>query len=54
MFFPGKGSQSKGMGASVLDVFWKHVEETDESPGHSIRLLSIEDPRGVLVQTEYT
>lgn len=52
--FPGQGSQYKGMGAGILDAFPEQVAQADEILGYSIRSLCIDDPRGVLSQTEYT
>ncbi|MCG1041035.1 ACP S-malonyltransferase [Mycetohabitans sp. B8] len=52
--FPGQGAQFKGMGTELLDAFPTYVREADRILGYSIKSLCLEDPRGVLSQTEYT
>ena len=52
--FPGQGSQAVGMGEGLFDAFPELTHEADQILGYSIRQLCLEDPRGVMVQTEYT
>ncbi len=52
--FPGQGSQFKGMGRGLFDLFPEQEKEADEILGYSIRSLCTEDPGGNLNNTEYT
>lgn len=52
--FPGQGSQAVGMGEGLFDAFPDLTRQADQILGYSIRQLCLEDPRGVIVQTEYT
>ncbi len=52
--FPGQGSQFKGMGAELFDLFPEQEKEADEILGYSIRALCCEDSEGNLNQTQYT
>ncbi|RNM26551.1 [acyl-carrier-protein] S-malonyltransferase [Dickeya undicola] len=52
--FPGQGSQRKGMGDGLFERFPEHVREADDVLGFSIRELCINDPQGVLGETEFT
>jgi malonyl CoA-acyl carrier protein transacylase len=52
--FPGQGSQSVGMGASLFERFADWTSLADETLGYSVRQLCLEDPRGELGQTAFT
>jgi malonyl CoA-acyl carrier protein transacylase len=52
--FPGQGSQKVGMGAELFDRFADWTAEADAILGYSIRDLCVSDPRGELVQTQFT
>ncbi|GAB1259120.1 ACP S-malonyltransferase [Aurantivibrio plasticivorans] len=55
--FPGQGSQSKGMGGELFDQIdeFKAIEsQADELLGYSIRDLCLNDPDGVLNETQFT
>lgn len=52
--FPGQGSQYKGMGAQLFARFAPLVRQADEVLGYSIAKLCLEDPDGVLGQTQFT
>lgn len=52
--FPGQGSQQKGMGAELFDVFPELTKKADEILGYSIKELCLNDPDGVLNNTRYT
>lgn len=52
--FPGQGSQHKGMGNELFERFPTLVSEADNVLGYSIRELCLEDPNGVLGETEFT
>jgi len=52
--FPGQGSQTPGMGGDLFGLFPEQVAIADRVLGYSITELCIDDPRGVLNQTEYT
>ncbi len=55
--FPGQGSQKKGMGADLfdqVDAFTAAEKDIDAVLGYSIRELCLDDPNGVLNQTQYT
>lgn len=51
--FPGQGSQQKGMGAGLFDIFQDLTEKTDAILGHSIQELCLDDPDHHLDQTAY-
>ncbi|MFB7615006.1 ACP S-malonyltransferase [Kitasatospora sp. NPDC056181] len=52
--FPGQGSQRKGMGGSLFDEFEDLTRAADSILGYSVKTLCLEDPQGLLNQTEYT
>jgi malonyl CoA-acyl carrier protein transacylase len=52
--FPGQGSQSKGMGASLFERFPDWVSAADAILGYSIRELCLDDPRQELGLTAFT
>ncbi|GAB2890550.1 ACP S-malonyltransferase [Paraburkholderia jirisanensis] len=51
--FPGQGTQRRGMGAQVFDLYPGLVARADDILGYSIRELCLEDPDGKLATTEY-
>jgi trans-AT polyketide synthase/acyltransferase/oxidoreductase domain-containing protein len=51
--FPGQGTQRRGMGAHVFDLYPGLVAKADEILGYSVRELCLEDPDGKLATTEY-
>lgn len=52
--FPGQGSQSKGMGATLFDEFAQLTDQASSLLGYSIRELCLEDPRQELNRTQFT
>ena len=52
--FPGQGSQSKGMGAELFDLFPELTAKASEILGYPIRKLCLEDPQRQLNNTRYT
>ena len=52
--FPGQGSQHKGMGAGLFERYPDLVAQADAVLGYGLRELCLEDPQGVLGQTQYT
>lgn len=52
--FPGQGSQQKGMGAELFDIFQDLSEKADAILGYSIRELCLRDPDNRLNHTQYT
>jgi malonyl CoA-acyl carrier protein transacylase len=52
--FPGQGSQKKGMGAGLFELFPAEVRAADHELGYSLAELCLEDPEGKLNQTEFT
>ncbi|MEM9487723.1 MAG: ACP S-malonyltransferase, partial [Myxococcota bacterium] len=52
--FPGQGSQVKGMGGALFDKYSEHTAVADDILGLSIRRLCLENPDGMLKQTQYT
>lgn len=52
--FPGQGSQSKGMGASLFDKFADLTEKADQILGYSIKALCLHDERNELNKTQFT
>jgi trans-AT polyketide synthase, acyltransferase and oxidoreductase domains len=52
--FPGQGSQQKGMGKELFDVYQEYTAKADEVLGYSIKELCLEDPNLQLSQTQYT
>lgn len=53
-FFPGQGSQVKGMGAALFDEFSEVTALADEILGYSVKALCLDDPNRLLGQTQYT
>ena len=56
-FFPGQGSQSKGMLAELIDsetVVAETFAEASDALGYDMKSLVIDDAEGKLDQTEYT
>jgi len=51
--FPGQGTQRRGMGAQVLDLYPGLVAKADAILGYSLRELCLHDPDGLLGRTEY-
>ena len=54
VMFPGQGSQTVGMGAELFDRFPEQVAVADQVLGYSIKELCLDDPRGVINQTQFT
>ncbi len=52
--FPGQGAQRKGMGAGLFDEFKDFTQKADKILGYSIKELCLEDPDGLLAQTQFT
>lgn len=52
--FPGQGSQARGMGAPLFDLFPQEVRLADSILGYSLKALCLEDPQRQLQRTEYT
>lgn len=52
--FPGQGSQYKGMGKDLFDLFPEKVALADDILGYSIQDLCINDPLELLQETQYT
>jgi malonyl CoA-acyl carrier protein transacylase len=52
--FPGQGSQTKGMGGDLFDLFLAETAAADAILGYSVRRQCMEDPGGNLRQTQYT
>ena len=52
--FPGQGSQQKGMGAKLFDIFQDLSEKADAILGYNIQELCLRDPDNRLNQTLYT
>lgn len=52
--FPGQGSQTKGMGATLFQQFPDLVAQADQILGYSIKELCLEDPDNLLHRTDYT
>ena len=52
--FPGQGSQHKGMGAKLFDIFQDLSEKADAILGYSIQELCLRDPDNRLNHTQYT
>jgi len=53
-FFPGQGSQKKGMGGNLFDEYKEHTEKADAILGYSIKELCLKDPKQQLSITEFT
>ena len=51
--FPGQGTQRRGMGNEVLDLYPGLLKKADDILGYSIRSLCLEDPDNKLGSTEY-
>ena len=54
VIFPGQGSQHKGMGAALFDEFPDFVREADTLLGYSVVDYCLNDPKGLLNNTQYT
>lgn len=52
--FQGQGSQQVGMGETLFQKYDHLTCQASDTVGYSIRELCVEDPNGVLDQTEYT
>lgn len=52
--FPGQGSQYKGMGEDLWDLYPEYVIRADAILGYSVKELCMEDPCNRLDQTQYT
>lgn len=52
--FPGQGSQSIGMGASLFDSYQDLTAKASDLLGYDIKALCLQDPNHVLGQTEFT
>ncbi|MEW5804466.1 MAG: ACP S-malonyltransferase [bacterium] len=52
--FPGQGSQKKGMGGELFDLFPELTERADKILGYSVKELCLEDSQNVLNLTQYT
>lgn len=52
--FPGQGSQHKGMGEQLFELFPQQVELADDILGYSIRELCVNDPENRLNLTQYS
>lgn len=52
--FPGQGSQRKGMGEDLFDVFPELTHRASEVLGYSIRELCVDNPNRTLNLTQYT
>lgn len=52
--FPGQGSQQRGMGAELFDMFSELTAKADEVLGYSIKSLCLHDEKQQLHQTQYT
>ena len=52
--FPGQGSQHPGMGKELFSRYASEVDLASACLGYSIETLCLEDPEGVLSQTQYT
>lgn len=52
--FPGQGSQKKGMGGDLFDLYKDLVLKADNILGYSIKELCLDDPDNQLGQTQFT
>lgn len=52
--FPGQGSQARGMGKELFELFSTYTEQADDLLGYSIQELCTDDPKQRLNQTQYT
>lgn len=52
--FPGQGSQKVGMGAGLFEKYQDLTKKADEILGYSIAELCLKDPKGEIVQTQFT
>lgn len=53
-FFPGQGSQKKGMGGDLFEAFPEYMKIADEVLGYSMAELCLEDPDSQLNLTQFT
>lgn len=53
-YFPGQGSQKKGMGKELFEAFPEHTAIADRVLGYSIAQLCTEDPDNQLNLTQFT
>lgn len=54
ILFPGQGSQFKGMGKEVFELFPERVASASGILGYALDDLCLNDPQGLLSQTQYT
>ena len=52
--FPGQGSQKRGMGDGLFDLFPEELAVADEVLGYSVRELCLHNPEGRLADTRFT
>lgn len=52
--FPGQGSQERGMGVTLFDLYPELTQIADNVLGYSIKELCLQDPRKELNQTKFT
>ncbi len=52
--FPGQGSQQKGMGAKLFDIFQDLTEKANAIVGYNIQELCLRDPDNRLNHTQFT
>jgi len=52
--FPGQGSQKVGMGQGLFEKYPDLTKKADEILGYSIAELCLKDPKGEIVQTQFT
>lgn len=51
--FPGQGTQHKGMGENLFDIFVEYTQIANEILGYSIKELCLEDNNSLLNKTKY-
>lgn len=54
MFFPGQGSQSRGMAAQLFGQFPNYVQKANNILGYAIDKICLEDTKNKLNITNYT